>query len=134
MHRLLAVAVVALSLPLAAAPVPKGLKRSAPPDRERILGAWQIVPEKGQAKDAITWTFTDGQMHSSSGNTRWRITLDPDQSPKQINITDYPGIYEFDGDTLKIAYRLSAPRPTEFTTANGVTVTTLVRAKEQPGK
>jgi uncharacterized protein (TIGR03067 family) len=121
---------------LVGAPVPKALHRKHPPDPERLLGAWRIVEENGGPPRGadIIWTFTAGKMHSSSGNTDWTIRLDPDQSPKHIDITDYPGIYEFDGDKLKIAYTTGRQRPTDFTRGNGVSTNVLERADDPPKK
>ena len=121
------------------APVPKALKTKYPPDPERLLGAWDIelneVNGKNQPEAKVTvWTFTEGKMHSSSGNSTWTIKLDPDQSPKHLDITDYKGIYEFDGDKLKIAYTIGAPRPTEMKSDARVYMVTLVKSKEQPSK
>lgn len=117
------------------APVPKALAPKHPPDPERLLGAWRIVEENGRPVDkAVVWTFTAGRMHSSSGNSDWVIRLDPDASPKHIDITKYPGVYEFDGDRLKIAYTTGAGRPADFTPGNGVTVHLLEREKDPPKK
>ena len=116
------------------APVPKAVKKF-PPDPDRFQGAWTVVENNGKPDTGNTvWTFTDGNMHSSSGNTNWVIKLDPDQSPRHIDITNYPGIYEFDGDKLTIAYTTGGTRPTGFTPGNSVMVSVLVRAKDQPGK
>lgn len=119
-----------------AAPVPKSLKKNLP-DSERFQGAWEVVEESGgqaQMRSApIIWTFTDHKMHSSDGNTNWTIKLDPEQSPKHIDITDYAGIYEFDGDKLKIAYSLDRNRPSDFFGGKGVYLVVLSRAKEQTG-
>jgi len=48
--------------------------------------------------------------------------LDPSQRPKAIDLTKDPkgptarGIYELDGDTLKLVWRREGPRPTEILT------------------
>lgn len=119
------------------APVPKVKK--PPPDPERILGAWDVVENHAnganQPEGKVTvWTFTEGKMHSSSGNSTWTIKLDPDAAPKQIDITDYKGVYEFDGEKLKIAYTIGANRPTELKSGPNVYMVVLVKSKEQPGK
>src|SRR4051794_32047131 len=104
-----------------AAPVPKSLKLATPPDRERLLGAWEVYDSEatiGKGTSTV-WTFTEGKMHSNSGNTDWHITLDPEQSPKHFTLENvrgggkYLGIYEFDGEKLKILYG-SQNRPASF--------------------
>ncbi len=65
--------------------------------------------------------YRDGEVFR-----RGIVTLDPAKSPKRINTWDLggpyedqtvPGIYEIDGDTLKICFsRPGIERPTEFTT------------------
>ncbi len=106
-----------------AAPVPKALKAKLP-DRERILGEWTFVLSerdgKAQPSDAPSvWTFTEGKMHSTSGNTEWVIKLDPDANPKRIDIANYAGIYEFEGDKLKIAFHLNGKAPSELNSKGG---------------
>ena len=117
-------ALFALSLvmaPLAAAPVPKELKRT---DEQRILGKWEMVvyyrngtdagpqtvhwllEEGGRAsiinpkaigpKDAITFKLTAG----NGFDWQWPNSL-------------HAGIYRLDGDTLKIAMGEGNVRPGE---------------------
>lgn len=121
-----------------AAPVPKDLKKKYPPDPERLLGAWEIVVNEDNGKPkpevkVVVWTFTDGNMHSSSGNSNWKITLDESQTPKHIDIGNYKGVYEFDGEKLTIVYS-GGTRPAEVKSAAGNYFVTLMKAKDQPGK
>ena len=123
---------------LIGAPVPKALQKY-PPDAERMLGAWEITVNEanGQVKPETKptiWTFTEGSMHSSSGNTNWKIKLDPTQSPKHIDIGDYQGVYEFDGVKLTIVYAAGGQRPTEVRSGPKNYTSVMVKAKEQPGK
>lgn len=120
------------------APVPKDLKKKYPPDPERLLGAWEIVVNEDNGKPkaevkVVVWTFTEGNMHSSSGNSNWKITLDVDQTPKHIDIGNYKGVYEFDGEKLTIVYS-GGTRPAELKSAAGNYFVTLVKAKDQPAK
>jgi uncharacterized protein (TIGR03067 family) len=119
------------------APVPKKLN-SYPPDPERMQGAWEIVVNETNGRPKVesqvtVWTFTGEKMHSTSGNTNWVIKLDPTQSPKHIDIGDYRGVYEFDGDKLTIVYA-SGERPTEVKSANRNHMSVLTRVKDQPKK
>lgn len=122
-----------------AAPVPKELKKKYPPDPERLLGAWEIVVNEDNGKPkpepkVVVWTFTDGNMHSSSGNSNWKIVLDESQTPKHIDIGTYKGVYEFDGEKLTIVYAAGGGRPAEVKSAQGNYFVTLVKAKDQPAK
>lgn len=122
------------------APVPKSLKLATPPDQQRILGAWEVYSDEAAIGkgSGVIWTFTEGKMHSNSGNTDWHVTLDPEQSPKHITIADvrggsqYPGIYEFDGEKLKILYS-TQNRPASFAPGQG-SMNYLIRVKAPPGK
>jgi uncharacterized protein (TIGR03067 family) len=72
-------------------------------------------------KDAVR-EFTDGQYSLtpvSGEKYSGQVKLDDAQSPKQIDLElsdrTLKGIYEIDGDTLKLSYRLAGDeRPTEF--------------------
>jgi uncharacterized protein (TIGR03067 family) len=55
----------------------------------------------------------------NESSSEWVIKLDPEKSPKHIDIGKYAGIYEFDGNVLKIAYFLTANRPTDFKPEEG---------------
>jgi uncharacterized protein (TIGR03067 family) len=105
---------------VSAAPVPK--EKRYPPDPERIQGEWQIVVSEhdGKPYTKAVWKFEGTKMFSRDENaaadqsSSWEITLDVSKDPKEIMIGGYPGIYTFEGDTLKICYRLGDPRPTKF--------------------
>jgi uncharacterized protein (TIGR03067 family) len=84
-----------------------------------------IAPEQAQLfkrvvkGDKLTITRDGEELYQGS------FKLDPSKKPKSIDVTietgdakgmTMIGIYEFDGDTLKICMaRLDSPRPTEFT-------------------
>ena len=89
----------------------------------------------GRDYTKAVWVFEKGKMFSrtleqTSGGTEWKIKLDPDKTPKEIDIGGYPGIYEFEGDHLKIAYKLSAPRPTNFKAEEGKYYCVMTFARE----
>jgi uncharacterized protein (TIGR03067 family) len=102
------------------APVPKAISRLS--DEERFVGVWDTVVSEinGNQHTKARWSFDSNlKMTSSSGGSTWTIKLDPNKLPREIDITDYKGIYEFNGDEIKIAYTLGAPRPIDFTAAPG---------------
>lgn len=117
-----------LVLPVAvAAPVPKALKKQRP-DAEVFVGAWETVVKEldGQPIPKTVWTFdADLTMWSKSPGEegkggKWPVKIDPDATPKRIDIDTYLGIYEFDGDDIRLAYTLNADRPTTFDRKPGV--------------
>lgn len=126
------------------APVPKALTPKHPPDPERLQGAWDIdlSEHDGKPYQKAVWTFDGEKMTSRSenGKSEWGVRLDPVQSPKRFDLVEpngqyvYPGIYEFDGDKLKIAYSLGGDRPAEFKSSRTVYLNVLVRAKDPPKK
>jgi uncharacterized protein (TIGR03067 family) len=71
-------------------------------------------------------TFT---VKTQDFTIEWTFTLDPTKNPKQIDRTTKPsqwkevktkGIYEFDGDKLKMCYNMSGEeRPKEFSPKGG---------------
>ena len=101
--------------------------------------AWAWVPaKKDQPPRIAKLVFTDddcyvlrgdGRREMASGltNAGWKsCTLDESTKPKSIDIVGfagkesdktktYPGIYELDGDKLRICYAETSPeRPTKF--------------------
>lgn len=50
--------------------------------------------------------------------------------PKEIEITNYRGLYEFDGEDIRIVYTLGGDRPTSFDSKPGVYYTVLRRVKD----
>ena len=101
--------------------------RAADPDQEKLQGKWKVesFDYNGKPvealKDAIrefkedkySLTPTSGDVFSGA------VKLDSSKQPKQIDLElsdrTLKGIYEIDGDTLKISYRLEGDeRPTEL--------------------
>lgn len=127
---LLAVGVVVTA---SAAPVPKALKAKRP-DAEVFVGEWQ-VETNGQSGRHV-WKFDEDLTMWSKGvgangpGSKWVITIDPEKSPKHINIgQDYKGIYEIDGNEIRLVY--SNQRPANFDDKARTNYTVLRRAEKK---
>src|SRR6516162_5222640 len=96
-------------------------------DQDKIQGTWTMVsgmregkPFPEEAKNRKI-TFAGNKMKLKMNDQEHEVTfkLDPAKKPKEIDV-DFDGqagkgIYELDGDTLKIAHGdLGEARPTEF--------------------
>jgi uncharacterized protein (TIGR03067 family) len=108
-------------------------------DQELLQGTWMVVSaeSRGQkAREEVLKDFTvvikDDTLTARSGrfrNTRYRFTLDSTKQPKAIDLalllndppSIHPGIYELDGDNLKICFTLDkgGERPAKFETKPG---------------
>ncbi|WP_165229080.1 TIGR03067 domain-containing protein [Aquisphaera insulae] len=121
-------------------------------DLKALQGTWQVTSmeregETVPAEDFKTWgvryegnrvTLMDGDRVHRRGI----VTLDSSRKPKAVNTWDgdgpyadqtSPGIYELEGDTLRLAFaKPGEPRPTAFTTKSGsaVLVVTYKRVKK----
>ena len=119
-----------LAVPLAfAAPVPKELKRT---DAHAILGTWEMVVQSSNGGPAtpqtVKWRLDpDGKAFIMNiGDTAIGYKLHPELSPKGFD-WQWPGslhmgLYELDGDTLKVVITSAAStvRPTELKPATGM--------------
>lgn len=131
-----AVALLLVLSSAVAAPVPKALKKQRP-DAEVFVGTWDTVVKElnGQPVPKTVWTFDpDLTMWSKSPGDggkggRWAVKIDPDATPKRIDIDTFQGIYEFDGGDIRLAYTLNADRPTTFDPKPGVYTVVLRRVK-----
>ncbi len=108
-------------------------------DLDKLQGTWVMVAMETEGHDLEAEDFKDNlavyeQNHltlKTGDRVRRRgiVTLDPGRKPKAINTWDQdgpyddqtvPGIYELDGDTLKVCFaRPGQERPKEFTTKSG---------------
>lgn len=125
-------ALIALSAAaLLAAPVPKQVKKAS--DADLMRGRWESVSldsGSGPKPDKRFLLVGDGTMSMTndapSDATAGPLKLDPDQSPKHLDVT-WKGwgkaqlyIYTLDGDTLTMCHAQdNQPRPTEFKGGNG---------------
>jgi uncharacterized protein (TIGR03067 family) len=101
--------------------------RAADADQEKLQGKWTVESFEyngnpvERMKDA-TREIKDGKytLTPKVGDViEGTIKLDPDKKPKTIDLdvngNILKGIYELDGDALKLCYNLSdGERPTEF--------------------
>jgi len=126
MRRLLVFAAFLLVNPAPlAAPVPK--MKDKRPDAERFVGTWEAVSpaKKGQMWGQATWTIDDkmelriAHPEEEGRFTTRAIKLDAEKTPKEIDIGGFKGIYEFDGDDIRVAHT-SGDRPTNFDPKPGV--------------
>ena len=114
-----------------AAPGPKDKDKDKP--APKLEGTWTVEKIEGKGdntKDpsSVTFTFADGKVSIQEGGRERKeeadYTVDTTKKPAHIDIKPgkkggkditVPGIYEFDGDTLKICFRgEGGDRPTEF--------------------
>jgi uncharacterized protein (TIGR03067 family) len=111
----------------------------APTDLDRLQGTWVLVSMETEGHDVpaaefknLTASYEQNRVVLRDGDRvrrRGLVTLDPGRKPKAINTWDQdgpyedqtvPGIYELDGDTLKLCFaRPGQERPKEFTTKSG---------------
>jgi uncharacterized protein (TIGR03067 family) len=108
-------------------------------EQEKLKGTWTLVAaerggqkaEEDRIKDIkLTVAGDKITLKTPNGDNVSTFKLDPAKKPKAIDIipTDgpnkgkpRPGIYELDGDTLKLCYNAEPDqdRPTEFATKPG---------------
>jgi uncharacterized protein (TIGR03067 family) len=131
---------------MSAAPVPKGLKKAAPP----LDGRWRIVEAvyDGQPQDvsrAEDWYiegewFKLGSPPVTDGRTGLKLIRD-EKNPAQVeyhnihgdgSVSRFPGLLEVSGDEMKFCYVSHGnPRPTEMAPAKGVTYRVFKRVEEK---
>jgi uncharacterized protein (TIGR03067 family) len=148
---LLLVAVAPGQAPPARADEPSP-RQAAKDDLKKLQGTWICVSMEREGDEMPAEAIKGSMvMYEDDRATLYRdgevfrralVTLDPARSPKRINSWDLggpyedqtnPGIYEVDGDTLKICFsRPGAERPTEFTTKKGPALLYLVYQRKKP--
>lgn len=118
---------------------------------KRLEGTWAVValevqgqklPEDQLKKEQPLYVFKGEECTVKSGNktiSRAVIKIDPRKMPKTIDATGTDGtdkdqtimgIYEMEGDNLKICYAVSGkPRPTDFLARDFNMIMSLKRQK-----
>ncbi|WP_020468572.1 TIGR03067 domain-containing protein [Zavarzinella formosa] len=117
-------------------------------DLEKFQGVWKVTAYEKSGTNApkdrlekLAFTFKESEMSMSIGpkesNT---IKLDPSKKPGQLNITDTQkkvtyGIYEIDGDTLKMCFSMAigdeTKRPVKFATEKDSNTILMVLKREK---
>ena len=127
-------------------------RKAALDDLKKLQGTWQCFameregdPVPPEGLKGSTATYEDDRITLTRDGEVFRrgiVTLDPSKSPKRVNTWDLngpyedqtvPGIYELDGDTLKVCFsRPGSERPTAFTTKEGSGTLYCVYKRKQP--
>lgn len=151
MRNLLIVALLGVMTSVGTADDPPSTRQPARVDLAKLQGTWHCVAMERDGGEipaddlkGSTVVYEDDQSILYRDGKLFRrgiITLDPSKTPKRINTWDLggpyqdqtvPGIYEIDGDTLKLCFsRPGDERPTEFSTKKppGLIVATYKRTK-----
>jgi uncharacterized protein (TIGR03067 family) len=103
-------------------------------DAEMFVGTWEAVtPGKEQEMwGKSTWTIDDtlsvqiAYPEEEGRFTSWQLTLSPEKCPKEFSLNGFKGIYEIDGDTIRVASS-SGDRPLNFELTDGANVYVLRR-------
>jgi uncharacterized protein (TIGR03067 family) len=114
-------------------------------DAAALKGRWEVVSSEFEGKPATAayrpgtvivvegdkLYFTDGFAESQPTTFK----LDAKAKPRAIDVGEgkaAKGIYELDGDSLKLCLSLAAERPKEFKTAAGDKTNLLVLKRQKP--
>jgi uncharacterized protein (TIGR03067 family) len=118
-------------------------------DKDKIKGNWTMASAKKNGKDVpqeefkgIKFTFDGDKMIMMMKDMKMEMPykIDPTKKPKEVDVTlpdgkTGTGIYELDGDTLKIAHGESGdPRPKDFVSKEGSNISVMVLKREKADK
>jgi uncharacterized protein (TIGR03067 family) len=115
-------------------------------DKDRIQGTWSVVsgehggkPIPAEVARNVKLVFAGNKLTTMNKDRKTEATfkLDPDKKPKEIDVdmdgNVGKGIYQLDGDNLKIAHgEVGDPRPKDFPEKEGSGLTVLVLKREKP--
>jgi uncharacterized protein (TIGR03067 family) len=123
---------------------------SAEKEFEKLQGAWsvELMEENGMKesdeenkKFQITIKGTQLFVKFDGKEESMTMKIDPEKSPKTIDLTPnfgedkgktFSGIYEFDGDRLRICASPKGERPMKFVSEKGIMVLVLKKKKAEP--
>lgn len=138
-------ALPALASQIDAAPEDKIAKDSpeVAAERRKIVGKWAMYRRGKEDELICILRFHEDGMCSvlnADHQLSWRnkYAFNPTATPKQLDHPDsggglMPGIYELDGDTMKLCLRGSfAARPAAFKEEDGARLFTLKRVADRP--
>ena len=115
-------------------------------DKDKLQGTWVFASAQKGGKDmpqemlnSVKFVFAGDKLTMMGKDMKmdWTFTIDPAKKPKEMDVK-FPdgktgmGIYDLEGDTLKIAHgEIGDPRPKEFVSKEGITVMVLKREKAE---
>jgi uncharacterized protein (TIGR03067 family) len=112
-------------------------------DLKKFTGTWSVVSAQKDGKDApldefkdVRFTFSGDKMTFKKGeeSKEGSFKIDSTKKPPHIDVTvegkDHPGIYQFEGDQLKLCVG-QTDRPTEFKSAEGTRTMLIVLKREK---
>jgi uncharacterized protein (TIGR03067 family) len=114
-------------------------------DKEKMQGTWVLVsgerggePVPAEVAKDLRLVIAGNKMtlQNKDRKTTFTFKLNPDKKPKQIDVDMDgkvgKGIYQLDGDSLKIAHgELGDARPKEFPTKKGSQLTIMVFKRQK---
>lgn len=128
--RLLAIALLLVSLGFAPAPFPRSGRERPRSDLERLQGTWEVMEARYHGSEIPSyfggrarivgkrWSFYDRGEQTS--HYHWDLELDQRATPSAMDFNSAEGstpsraIYRFDGDTLTLNYAMTGGRPGRF--------------------
>jgi uncharacterized protein (TIGR03067 family) len=127
-----------------------GQDKAGTGDKDKMQGTWLADSGKKGGKDVpqdlfkgVKFVFAGDKLTmvmSKDMKMEWTFKIDPTKKPKEMDVKfedgkTGTGIYELDGDTLKIAHgEIGDPRPKDFVSKEGDNITVMVLKREKTDK